>query len=262
VPDRFVIVMPTYNERENLERVVEAIGAVRGQTPFPGDVLIADDASPDGTGALADELAARHDWVHVLHRPGKLGLGRAYVDGFRWALERDYTHILEMDADLSHPPEAVPRLLRAAADADLVLGSRYVAGGGVEGWPAHRRLISRAGSLYARTILGVGVRDLTGGFKCFHRRVLETADLTSVHGQGYVFQIELTYRTLRMGGRVVEVPITFCDRTAGASKMTTSIVAEAVWKVPALRLRSLRAPLDERLRPGGVSSLLASRPPL
>ena len=183
-------------------------------------MLIADDASPDGTGALADDLARRHEWVHVLHRPAKLGLGQAYVDGFRWALDRDYTHILEMDADLSHPPEALPRLLEAAAGADLVLGSRYVAGGGVAGWPAHRRLISRAGSLYARTLLGVGVRDLTGGFKCFHRRVLEAADLGSVHGQGYVFQIELTYRTLRMGGRVVEVPITFCDRTAGASKMT------------------------------------------
>jgi dolichol-phosphate mannosyltransferase len=262
VPDRFVIVVPTYNERENLERVVDALSEVRSKTPFPGDVLVVDDASPDGTGALADELARRHRWVHVLHRPAKQGLGRAYVDGFRWALDHGYSHILEMDADLSHPPQAVPRLLEAAADADLVLGSRYVPGGGVAGWPLPRRLISRAGSLYARTLLGVGVRDLTGGFKCFHRRVLETADLDSVHGQGYVFQIELTYRTLRMGGRVVEVPITFVDRTAGASKMTPAIVAEAVWKVPALRLRAGRAPLDERLRPGGVASLLASRPPL
>jgi dolichol-phosphate mannosyltransferase len=262
VPDRFVIVLPTYNERENLERVVEALADVRGQTPFPGDVLIVDDASPDGTGALAADLAQRHEWVHVLHRPAKLGLGRAYLDGFRWALERDYTHILEMDADLSHPPEAVPRLLQAAAGADLVLGSRYVPGGGVTGWPAHRRLISRAGSLYARTLLGVGIRDLTGGFKCFRRGVLEAVDLGSVHGQGYVFQIELTYRTLRMGGRVVEVPITFRDRTAGSSKMTPAIVAEAVWKVPALRLRAWRAPLDGRLRGGGVASLVASRPPL
>jgi len=262
VPDRFVIVLPTYNERANLERVVEALEAVRGETPFAGDVLVVDDASPDGTGALADDLARRYDWVHVLHRPAKLGLGQAYVDGFRWALTRDYSHILEMDADLSHPPEALPRLLEAAADADLVLGSRYVAGGGVAGWPAHRRLISRAGSLYARTLLGVGIRDLTGGYKCFRRRVLETADLDGVHGQGYVFQIELTYRTLRMGGRVVEVPITFCDRTAGTSKMTPAIVAEAVWKVPALRIRAWRAPLDERLRGGGVASLVASRPPL
>jgi dolichol-phosphate mannosyltransferase len=262
VPDRFVIVLPTYNERENLGRVVNAIARERSRTPFPGDVLIVDDASPDGTGELADELAGRHEWVHVLHRPAKLGLGRAYLDGFRWALDRDYTHILEMDADLSHPPEALPRLLEAAAGADLVLGSRYIAGGGVAGWPAHRRLISRAGSLYARTLLGVGIRDLTGGFKCFQRRVLEAAELGSVHGQGYVFQIELTYRTLRMGGRVVEVPITFCDRTAGASKMTPAIVAEAVWKVPVLRLRSWRAPLDARLRTGSVASLVASRPPL
>ena len=262
MPNRFVIVLPTYNERDNLERAVEAIGAERARTPFPGDVLVVDDASPDGTGDVADELAARHDWVHVLHRPGKRGLGLAYVHGFRWALERDYTHILEMDADLSHPAEALPRLLEAAADADLVLGSRYVPGGGVVGWPAHRRLISRGGSLYARTLLGVSVRDLTGGFKCFHRRVLENADLDSVHGQGYVFQIELTYRTLRMGGRVREVPITFCDRTAGTSKMTLGIVSEAVWKVPALRLRGARAPHDRELQPGGVTSLVASRPPL
>jgi dolichol-phosphate mannosyltransferase len=167
-----------------------------------------------------------------------------------------------MDADLSHPPDAIPRLLEAAADADLVLGSRYVAGGGVTGWPAHRRVISRGGSLYARTLLGVSVRDLTGGFKCFHRRVLENADLDSVQGQGYVFQIELTYRTLRMGGRVREVPITFCDRTAGTSKMTLAIVAEAVWKVPALRLRGSRAAGDRDLQPGSVTSLVASRPPL
>ena len=262
MPDRFVIVLPTYNERDNLERVVEAIGVQRDRTPFPGDVLVVDDASPDGTGTLADELAARHDWVHVLHRPGKRGLGLAYVHGFRWALERDYTHILEMDADLSHPPEAIPRLLAAAADADLVLGSRYVPGGGVVGWPAHRRLVSRGGSLYARTMLGVSVRDLTGGFKCFHRRVLENADLDSVHGQGYVFQIELTYRTLRMGGRVREVPIVFCDRMAGTSKMTLGIVSEAVWKVPVLRLRGARTAHDLELQPGGVASLVASRPPL
>jgi dolichol-phosphate mannosyltransferase len=255
VPDRFVIVLPTYNERENLERVIEALAEVRGQAPFPGDVLVVDDSSPDGTGELADGLAERHDWVHVLHRPGKQGLGQAYLAGFRWALEHDYSHILEMDADLSHPPEAVPRLLAAAVDADLVLGSRYVPGGGVVGWPAHRRLISRGGSLYARAVLGVGVHDLTGGFKCFRRRVLEAIDLSTVHGQGYVFQIELTYRTLRMGGRIVEVPITFEDRTAGASKMTPAIVAEAVWKVPVLRARSLRAPLDDRLAPAGVASL-------
>jgi dolichol-phosphate mannosyltransferase len=262
VIDRYVIVVPTYNEHDNLGRVVDALSAVRPLTPFQGDVLIVDDASPDGTGRLADGFARTHPWVHVLHRPAKHGLGRAYVDGFRWALEHGYSHILEMDADMSHPPSAVPRLLAAAVDADLVLGSRYVPGGGVVGWPEHRRLISRAGSLYARTLLGVPIRDLTGGFKCFHRRVLETINLDAVHGQGYVFQIELTYRTLRMGGRVVEVPITFEDRTAGSSKMTLGIVAEAVWKVPALRVRARGEHLDGRLRPGGVASLVASRPPL
>ena len=263
MPDRFVIVLPTYNERDNLERVVEAIGRAARPHPVPGRRAVVDDASPDGTGELADELAATHPWVHVLHRPDKHGLGQAYVDGFRWALERDYTHILEMDADLSHPPDAIPRLLEAAADADLVLGSRYVAGGGVAGWPAHRRVISRGGSLYARTLLGVARARS-------HRRVqvlppagARGADLDSVHGQGYVFQIELTYRTLRMGGRVGEVPITFEDRTAGTSKMTPAIVAEAVWKVPALRLRGSRA----AARPttcsrGSVASLVASRPPL
>jgi dolichol-phosphate mannosyltransferase len=260
--DRFVIVLPTYDERENVTRVVEAIGAARAHTPFPGDVLIVDDASPDGTGAAADGLAGRYEWVHVLHRPRKQGLGQAYLAGFRWALERGYTHILEMDADLSHPPSALPRLLEASTHADLVLGSRYVPGGGVVGWPAHRRLISRMGSLYARTLLGVGVRDLTGGFKCFRRRVLESADLTSVHGQGYVFQIELTYRTLRMGGSVVEVPITFEDRTAGTSKMTPAIVAEAVWKVPALRLRARRAPLDGPLAQPPPAALVTGPPPL
>ena len=260
--DRYVIVLPTYNERENVERVVDELSDVRSLAPFPGDVLIVDDASPDGTGEMADTLARAHPWVHVLHRPTKRGLGRAYIDGFRWALEHGYSHILEMDADMSHPPSAVPRLLEAAADADLVLGSRYIDGGGVVGWPAHRRLISRAGSLYARTLLGVPVRDLTGGFKCFHRRVLEAANLDAVHSQGYVFQIELTYRTLRMGGRVVEVPITFEDRTAGSSKMTPAIVAEAVWKVPALRLRARGEQLDELLGPPGVAPLVAGRPPL
>jgi len=232
-----VIVLPTYNERDNLERVVEAIGAERARTPFPGDVLVVDDASPDGTGELADELAARHDWVHVLHRPGKRGLGLAYVHGFRWALERDYTHILEMDADLSHPPEAIPRLLEAAADADLVLGSRYVSGGRIESWGALRRFVSRAGSLYAQALLAAPVHDLTGGFKCYRRVVLERIDLDAVSARGYAFQIETTYRALHAGFRVVEVPITFVDRTVGASKMSKTIVLEAVWRVPLLRLR-------------------------
>jgi dolichol-phosphate mannosyltransferase len=246
VPDRYLIVLPTYNERENLPRVIDALEQIREHAPFSGDVLVADDGSPDGTGELADELTARHDWMHVLHRGAKQGLGRAYVAGFRWALERDYSHVLEMDCDLSHPPEAVPRMLAASEHADLVLGSRYVTGGGVVGWPLHRRVISRGGSLYARTWLGVNVADLTGGFKCFRRWVLESLDLDAVHGQGYVFQIELTYRTLRMGGRVIEVPITFEDRTLGESKMSMAIVMEAVWQVPALRARALRGGLEAR----------------
>jgi dolichol-phosphate mannosyltransferase len=174
------------------------------------------------------------------------------VAGFRWALERGYSHVLEMDCDLSHPPEAVPRMLAASEHADLVLGSRYVVGGGVVGWPLYRRVISRGGSLYARTWLGVGVSDLTGGFKCFRRWVLEALDLDAVHGQGYVFQIELTYRTLRMGGRVIEVPITFEDRTLGESKMSMAIVMEAVWQVPALRARALRGGLEARPGPGAA----------
>ncbi len=245
MPDsRFLIVLPTYNERENLATVVEAIERERPGLPFPGDVLVVDDGSPDGTGQIADELAARLDWVHVLHRRAKDGLGRAYLAGFAWALGRGYTHILEMDCDLSHPPSALPRLLIASADADLVLGSRYVPGGGVVGWPPHRKVISRGGSLYARTLLAVGIRDLTGGFKCFRREALERIDLASVPAQGYVFQIELTYRVLRMGGRVVEVPITFTDRAYGESKMSMAIVIEAVWQVPLLRLRALRGKLD------------------
>ncbi len=253
VPDRFVIVLPTYNERENLPRLIEQLAAARGQAPFPGDALVVDDGSPDGTGDVADRLAAEHEWVHVLHRTAKEGLGRAYIAGFRWALARDYSHILEMDSDLSHPVEAVPRLLAATEHADLALGSRYVAGGGVAGWPVHRRVISRGGSLYARTWLGVRVNDLTGGYKCFRRWVLESLDLDAVHGQGYVFQIELTYRTLRMGGRVIEVPIVFTDRTLGESKMSTAIVLEAVWQVPALRARALAGGLEKR-PPAGRSA--------
>ncbi len=240
----YVVILPTYNERDNLPQVIAAIAEVRLETPEPGDVLVVDDNSPDGTGELADALAAEHDWVHVLHRAGKQGLGQAYIAGFRWALARDYSHILEMDCDLSHPPSAIPRLLAAAETNDLVLGSRYVPGGGVVGWPAHRKVISQGGSLYARGFLGAPVHDMTGGFKCFRRWVLEALDLDCIHGQGYVFQIELTYRTLRMGGRVAEVPIVFEDRVAGQSKMSSGIVLEAVWKVPALRLRALTGRLD------------------
>ena len=248
--ERFLIVLPTYEERDNLPRVVEQIEAVRPALPFDGDVLVVDDSSPDGTGELADELAAGRPWMHVLHRPHKEGLGPAYVAGFGWALERDYSHILEMDCDLSHPPAALPAMLEASRHADLVLGSRYVAGGGVEGWPASRRAISRGGCLYARTVLGVGFHDLTGGFKCFRRWVLESLDLSDVHAGGYAFQIELTYRALRIGARIVEVPIVFTDRSLGRSKMSRDIVVEAVWKVPWLRLRALRGQLGER--PGRI----------
>ena len=242
--ERFLIVLPTYEERDNLPRVVEQIEAVLPALPFAGDVLVVDDSSPDGTGELADELAAGRPWMHVLHRPRKEGLGRAYVAGFGWALERDYSHILEMDCDLSHPPAALPAMLDASRHADLVLGSRYVAGGGVEGWPASRRVISRGGCLYARTVLGVRLHDLTGGFKCFRRWVLESLDLSDVHAGGYAFQIELTYRAMRIGARVIEVPIVFTDRSLGRSKMSRDIVVEAVWKVPWLRLR--RAPRATR----------------
>ena len=248
--ERFLIVLPTYEERDNLPRVVEQIEAVLPALPFAGDVLVVDDSSPDGTGDLADELAAVRPWMHVLHRPRKEGLGRAYVAGFGWALERDYSHILEMDCDLSHPPAALPAMLDASRHADLVLGSRYVAGGGVEGWPASRRAISRGGCLYARTVLGVRLHDLTGGFKCFRRWVLESLDLSDVHAGGYAFQIELTYRAMRIGARVIEVPIVFTDRSLGRSKMSRDIVVEAVWKVPWLRLRALRGQLSER--PGRI----------
>ena len=243
--DRYLIVLPTYDERENLPRMVEALEAVRARMPFAGEVLVVDDNSPDGTGRLADDLAGRHDWLSVLHRPGKEGLGRAYLAGFDWALQRPYSHIVEMDSDLSHPVTALPAMLTAAEHADLVLGSRYTPGGGVDGWPLSRRLISRGGCGYARRILGVDVRDLTGGFKCFRRWVLESLDLSDVRAGGYAFQIELTYRTLRMGGRVVELPITFVDRAYGESKMSRAIVLEAVHQVPALRLRALRGRLAE-----------------
>lgn len=236
--DRFLAVVPTYNEVDNLRRLLDRIDVVRRRTPFPGDVLIVDDNSPDGTGELAAALAEKRPWIHVLRRSGKLGLGSAYVEGFRWALAGRYTHILEMDADLSHPPEAILRLLRA--DADLAIGSRYTSGGTVLGWPLARRLISRAGSIYARTILRLGVQDTTSGFKCFRRRVLENLDLESIRGEGYVFQIELTHRTARMGGSIVEVPIAFTDREKGRSKMTLGIVCEAVWRVPWLRVHPPR----------------------
>ena len=232
------LILPTYNEAENIERFVEAVLPKLAQSTGEHRVLIVDDSSPDGTGRIADELAARYAGVvEVLHRPGKEGLGRAYLAGFSRALDAGAELVLEMDADFSHAPADLPRVIAAAADADLVLGSRYVRGGGVSDWGLARRLLSRGGSLYARLMLRVPVRDLTGGFKCFRRRVLETLDLEAVHADGYGFPIELTYRALRAGFRVVELPIVFSERRAGSSKMTARIALEAVWKVPALRLR-------------------------
>jgi dolichol-phosphate mannosyltransferase len=204
-----------------------------------GTVLVIDDASPDGTGELADRLAQKHSRVTVLHRSAKEGLGPAYLAGFRHALADGAELVLEMDCDFSHDPDDVPRLIAAAADADLVLGSRYVSGGQVENWGAGRRFVSRAGSLYAQVLLVAPIRDLTGGFKCYRREVLERIDLDSVSAHGYAFQIETTYRALRAGFRVVEIPITFSDREAGTSKMSRSIVLEAVWRVPYLGLQAV-----------------------
>jgi len=228
------LVIPTYNESANLEAIVEA---AREVLPPPRRILIVDDSSPDGTGAIADRLADAHEDVAVLHRPGKAGLGPAYVAGFRTALEGGAELIAQMDADFSHDPHDLPRLIEAAEDADLVLGSRYVTGGGVTDWGAGRKAVSRWGSAYARAALGLQVQDLTGGFKVFRRPVLESIDLESLASVGYAFQVETTYRAIQAGFRVVEVPIVFRDRRVGESKMTSGIVAEAAWRVAAMRLR-------------------------
>ncbi len=233
---RACVVLPTYNERENIAAIVPAILAASPEL----DVLVVDDASPDGTGPLAQELAGCEPRVRVLHRQRKEGLGRAYLAGFEVALGAGYGRILEMDADFSHDPSRLPALLATSRDADLVLGSRYVPGGGTRNWGLGRRLLSRGGSLYARLILGVPVRDLTSGFKCFRREVLERIDLRSVTSAGYAFQIELTYRALRAGFRVVEVPIVFADRRVGQSKMSRAIVLEALGKVWLIRLARWR----------------------
>ncbi len=231
-----VVCLPTYNEAENLEPMVRALGKV---LPEGGRVLVIDDGSPDGTGAIADRLAAELEWVEVLHRDRKEGLGRAYVAGFERALAGGAELVLEIDCDFSHDPQDVPRLIAAVeGGADLALGSRYVPGGGTANWGLLRRAISRGASIYTRTLL-MPVHDATGGFKCFRRRVLESIDLDRIDAAGYVFQIETTFRALRKGFRVEEVPILFTDRTRGQSKMSRAIVLEAVWKVPALRLRAL-----------------------
>jgi dolichol-phosphate mannosyltransferase len=231
------LILPTYNEAENIEAMLRAALAQLASTGREHTILVVDDGSPDGTGELADAMAAEHPEIRVLHRSAKQGLGRAYLAGFGEALAGGAELILEMDSDFSHDPADLPRLIAAADAADLVLGSRYVPGGGVQNWGTLRRLISRGGSWYARVLLGVPVRDLTGGFKCFNRRVLEDLDLEGVHADGYGFQIELTYRAIQAGFTVAEVPILFRERREGDSKMTARIALEAVWKVPALRLR-------------------------
>ena len=228
------LILPTYNEAENIAPFVEAVQA---ELPPGAQVLIVDDSSPDGTGEIADRLVAEREGVRVLHRPLREGLGPAYIAGFREALAEGAGLILQMDSDFSHEPAYLPRLLEAVEGADLAIGSRYVDGGGVGDWGAMRRAISRGGSAYARLVLGVPVADLTGGFKCFRREVLEAIDLDAVQAKGYAFQVELTYRAVQLGFRVVEVPIVFRDRRVGSSKMSRAIVAEAIWRVPLLRLR-------------------------
>jgi dolichol-phosphate mannosyltransferase len=250
------LILPTFNEAENLETVVHAARAVLGDaSPSGFRILIVDDSSPDGTGKIADGLAGAHDEVIVLHRSERQGLGPAYLAGFRHALDAEAGFVFEMDADLSHDPTDLARLLEAVRDggADLALGSRYVAGGGVTDWGLVRRCVSRGGSWYARRVLGLAVRDLTGGFKCFRREVLEAIELPTVRSHGYAFQVELTDRAVQAGFRVVEVPILFRERQAGRSKMSWRIAAEAMWLVPQLRRRRGTA--------GAVSPRGASPPP-
>ena len=224
-----LIIVPTYNERENLPRMAERLLKL----PVPVDLLVVDDSSPDGTGELADELAAKHPRIHVLHRQQKNGLGRAYLAGFKWALERDYEFIFEMDGDFSHNPDDIPGFLRAAQDesADLVLGSRYSNGVRVVNWPLKRLVLSRSAGIYVRLITGMPFTDPTGGYKCFRRRALQTIKLDEVQSNGYSFQIEMTHRLWRAGFKVVETPIVFTDREHGQSKMSGHIVQEALWMV-------------------------------
>jgi dolichol-phosphate mannosyltransferase len=235
--DKAIVIIPTYNERDNIFNIVPAVLA---QDPSL-EVLIVDDGSPDGTGAVADEMSAADSRIHVLHRAGKLGLGTAYIAGFKWALERDYAFVFEMDADFSHPPERIPDFLNAIQAADLVLGSRYLNGEvNVVNWPMSRLFLSYSANIYARGITGLPVFDATGGFKCFRRKVLESINLDEVRSNGYAFQIEMTFRAWKKGFRIIEIPIVFVDRTKGASKMSKRIVREAVWMVWRLRWWALR----------------------
>jgi dolichol-phosphate mannosyltransferase len=238
---RVAVVMPTYNERDNIETM-----AARVRAAVPGaDLLVVDDNSPDGTGEIAEKLAAGDPHVHVLHRPGKAGLGTAYIAGFQWALDRGYDAIVEMDADGSHQPDELPRLLAALSGADLVLGSRWVPGGTVENWPRSREVLSRAANLYARLALGISVRDATGGYRAYRAETLRAIGLPGIRSQGYCFQVDLVLRTIRAGLRVTEIPITFVERVRGVSKMDRAVMTEAFWRIAqwgiAARLESLRA---------------------
>jgi dolichol-phosphate mannosyltransferase len=242
MPGHAWLILPTYDEAENLEKIVRAaLVVLERAAPQAHRILVVDDGSPDGTGDIADRLAAQIDAVEVLHRTVREGLGPAYLAGFAHALAHGAAFVMEMDADFSHDPNDLARLLAATDDADLVLGSRYVAGGGVSDWGLVRRLVSRGGSWYARIVLGLPVRDLTGGFKCFRREVLEAIDLPTIRSRGYAFQVELTHRALRAGFRVVELPIVFRDRQHGTSKMTWRIAGEAAILVPQLRFGRRRA---------------------
>jgi dolichol-phosphate mannosyltransferase len=234
-PGSVWVVLPTYDERDNLEPLVRAVRAALSGPAPDHTILVVDDSSPDGTGDLADRLAQDDSHVKVLHRPRKEGLGQAYLAGFELALLGGAELILEMDADFSHDPAYLPQMIEAARESDLVLGSRYVPGGGTRNWGRLRSFVSRAGCWYARTVLGVPIRDLTGGFKCFRREVLEAVDLRGIRSQGYAFQVELTYRALKLGFRVKEIPIVFTDRRVGQSKMSRRIVLEAMWMIPTLR---------------------------
>lgn len=251
---RYLVIIPTFNERDNIQKLLPLV--LEQGEEF--SILVVDDNSPDGTGELAEEIAQREPRIHVLHRPRKLGLGTAYVAGFKWGLDAGAELLFEMDADFSHDPAMLPIFVDEMRDCDLALGSRYVPGGGVENWPLRRRWMSRGGSLYARFILGVGVQDLTGGYKCFRRQVLETLELDAVQTVGYAFQIEMTYRTLLAGFRVKEVPILFVDRRQGASKMSRRVFWEAVTAVWRLRFGLPRPGTALRVLPPAIPRQPAS----